>query len=96
MKKTLIIFIALSLVVAFAVPGFAQLRKDVSVVKGKIVELNMMRKEIKVSDTYSNTVKTFVLNPGQFSSLSQNDVVIITHKKNSNVPMKLRVVTAKR
>ena len=77
MKKITTLAFVLGLLVCFSTPSFALMRKDIGVVKGKIVSVDSEKNQITVYDHSDGQEKTFSVKRGVGSLASGNEVSVI-------------------
>lgn len=81
MKKIGIVVLMMAMIAALATPGFAQLRKDLAYLKGRVVYVNAARTEITVKDPTSGKDITFSAAKGIDPSIAPGSLATIIYKK---------------
>ena len=77
MKKLSILALVAAVLICFSTPSFAVMRKDMGVVKGKIVSIKPESNEITVIDSSDGQEKSFTVKRGVASLESGNEVSVI-------------------
>lgn len=77
MKKLSILFLTIAMITLFAAPSFAQLRKDLAIVKGTVVLINSSRTEISVRDMITGKDVAFEISNIPVDVVSGKSVVVI-------------------
>ncbi len=92
MKKILISAFVLLYLFCSSSEVFAQLRKDISIIRGKLIRMELSRNEVTIKDN-AGKEKTFISKKGLNKSLAIGSDVLVTYKIGTNVANK--VVQAK-
>lgn len=77
MKKGVILAVVLGVLVCFSTPSFAIMRKDMGVIKGKIMSVDSSKNEITVWDHSDGKEKTFAVKRGVGFLAAGNEVSLV-------------------
>ena len=77
MKKVAMLAVVLGVLVCFSTSSFAIMRKDMGVIKAKIVSVDPKKNEITVDDHSDGKEKTFTVKRGVGSLATGNEVTIV-------------------
>ena len=89
MKKFIWVLTVL-LFLSYPTTGHALLRKDIAVMKGKVVSINRSTNVITINEYNSAAKTTFTVKKGIDASIAQGSDVAIFYKKGTNIANMVR------
>ena len=95
MKKISIVMLVLAFMLCSMPQSFAQLRKDMNVMKGSLTMVGSGKSKITVKDNSSGKEMTFVVKRGVDESLVVGKEVSVMYKAGTNVANSVKVVQPK-
>ena len=95
MKKISIVMLVLAFMLCSMPQSFAQLRKDMNVMKGSLTMVDSGKSKITVKDNSSGKEMTFVVKRGVDESLVVGKEVSVMYKAGTTIANSVKVVQAK-
>ena len=95
MKKWIVMMAVVGLLGVVTTPGFSQLRKDIGVVRGSIVNVDGLKNSITVRDFRNGSEMTFTLKKDSPSSFTKDMAVIVLYKIGTTVANTVRPIVRK-
>lgn len=83
MRRVIVSFFVLTFLICFSSPGFAQLRKDMQIIYGKLVSMDVNKREVTIKDAAGQEM-TFVVKKGVDPSLQIGNEVVVMYKIGTN------------
>lgn len=83
MKKTIVFISVLMFMLGFTSPSFALLRKDLEIIHGTLVSMDVGKREVIIKDG-SGQEKIFVVKKGVDPSLQIGNEVVVMYKIGTN------------